>query len=247
MGVDTVEVAGETATPAQRFIDAAGIPLGTPLMRVDVRAATARVADLPQVASVDVRRQWPRTVVLSVTEREAVAVALNEQMWELIDANAVPFAVTPRKPKGLPEVESVADDATFTAVLDVLAVLSPEIRGRVQSASASSPEAVRLTLRKGRGVVNWGSARDAGLKATVLGVLLQTDAGWYDVSNPLTPATAEVAPGPPAPQDGASPAPSAPQTTAEPTGEPSTSPSPSALQTSPPAAAESAVGVIPAG
>src|SRR3712207_8451305 len=43
------------------------------LLRVDVDAAEARVARLPQVASVEVTRGWPDRVVITVRERVPVA------------------------------------------------------------------------------------------------------------------------------------------------------------------------------
>lgn len=240
MGVQAVEVQGRTTTPAAQLVETANIEVGTPMMRVDVRAATARLADLPQVASVDVRRQWPRTIVLSVTERQAVATRAADTGWELIDANGVPFAITSKKTKGLPEVEVQSDAAVTTAVVQVVAGLPEDVRRQVASVSATSPDAIRLVLRKERGEVNWGSARDSEYKSRVLSVLLQTKAGWYDVSDPSTPTTAEAAPvAPQAPDEALE----AQESQTAPTVSPSPQPSPTETT---PAAAESAVGVIPA-
>ena len=51
-----------------------GSRTGTPLLRVDVDAAAARVRRLPQVASAEVTRGWPDRVVVTVAERVPVAV-----------------------------------------------------------------------------------------------------------------------------------------------------------------------------
>lgn len=200
MGVKTIEVQGASTADTQQFIDAAGIATGTPLMQVDLRAATARLADLPQVADVDVQRVWPRKVIITVTERKAVAMQKSGSSWELLDENGNPFALAPSKPKDLPTIERSADPATNTAMLEVLAALSPQVRAEVVSVSASSPNAVRLTLRGNDAVVNWGSPEMSAFKSEVLLVLLQTKSGWYDVSNPNTPTSAEAPPVPkPAP------------------------------------------------
>ena len=239
MGVSAVEVEGASTLSAEELIAVADIPEGTPMMRVDVRAATARLADLPQLASVDVRREWPRTVVLAVSERGAVAVQKASDGWELLDDNGVPFAVVPDKPKDLPTVTRSQEEATNTAMLAALAQMSPEVRSRVAQISASSPNAIRLTLRKSDAVVNWGSAEQSDYKSEVLAVLLDVDAGWFDVSNPDTPTSAAVEPRPAQPSpDPAEPTPSA---------------SPSAVASSPaaeapapaPTVAESPVGVVP--
>ena len=214
MGVKTIEVQGASTVDTQQLIDTAGIAAGTPLMQVDLRAATARLADLPQVADVDIQRVWPRTVIITVTERKAVAMQKSGSGWELLDENGNPFALAPSKPKDLPTIERSQDPATNTAMLEVLAVMSPQVRAEVVSVSASSPNAVRLTLRGNDAVVNWGSAEMSDFKSEVLMVLLQTESGWYDVSNPNTPTSAEAPPVPkPAPlvspDTGAAPTPSA--------------------------------------
>ena len=240
MGVNAIEVEGAGSIPVEELVAVAGIPEGTPMMRVDVRAATARLADLPQLSSVDVRRQWPRTVVLSVSEREAVAVQKADGGWELLDDRGAPFAVVSDKPKDLPTVARSADEATNTAMLAALAEMSPEVRGRVAQISAASPNAIRLTLRKSYVVVNWLSAEQSEYKSAVLAVLLEVDAGWFDVSNPDTPTSADAEPKPASPSPSASDEPAAdgePTSPATPTVEPTPEPTP--------AAAESPVGVVP--
>ena len=236
MGVNSVEVEGATTISPEELVALADIPEGTPMMRVDVRAATARLADLPLVSSVDVRREWPRTVVLSITERGAVAVLKAPDGWDLLDDKGVPFAIVPDKPKDLPTVARSQDEATNTAMLAALAQMSPEVRGRVAEISAASPTTIRLRLRKSDAVVNWGSAEQSDYKSEVLAVLLDVDAGWYDVSNPDTPTSAD-----------AEPRPATPEPSAQPTVSPSASPSIEATATpeAAPTAAESPVGVVP--
>jgi cell division protein FtsQ len=196
MGVNTITVQGATVTSSEQLIGAAGIEKGTPMMRVDVRAATARLADLPQLASVDVTRSWPRTVVLSVTERTPVAVQKADGGWDLLDANGVAFVVSTEKPKDLPVVQRSPDEMTNTAMLQALSGMTPEIRSQVATISASSPSTIRVTMRKTDAEVNWGSAQESEYKSQVLAVLLSTKAGWYDVSNPDTPTTADAPPVP---------------------------------------------------
>jgi cell division protein FtsQ len=253
MGVRSVEVVGPATLPTAQLVATAGIAEGTPMMRADLRAATARLADLPQVASVDVRRQWPRTIVISVTERDAVAVRKAGDGWELLDANGSPFAMAPTKPKNLPVMTASGDAAADTAMVQAVAGMPPELRAQVASVQAASPTSIRLTLRKGGAVVNWGSVDQSAFKAEVLLVLLKTDAGWYDVTNPQTPTTAAA---PPKPADpAATPAPGAglPSPAATGSPQPSASPQDTAAATeapvteapSAPAPAVSPLGVVP--
>jgi cell division protein FtsQ len=244
MGVSSIDVQGATATSPEQLVAAAGIAKGTPMMRVDLRAATARIADLPTVASVDVRRDWPRGVLIRVSERQAVAIRKAGDSWDLLDANGVPFAVIAQKPKDLPTVMTSPDEAINTAMLRALAGMTPDVRAQVATVSATSQNAIRLTLRKSDATVNWGSAEQSDYKSAVLAVLLGTDSGWYDVSNPDTPTTADAAPQPVAPSPSATAGSVAP--TASPS--PTTSPTPetSASTDSPtPGPVEAPVGVVP--
>lgn len=226
MGVQQVQVEGPPSLSPQALLDAAAIAQGTPMMRVNLRAATARIADLPQVGSVDLRRQWPRTVVISVTARDAAAVRKAANGWELLDTNGAAFAVTPDKPKDLPVLTPAADPATTTAMVQALAGMTEDVRRRVATVQAQSPASIRLTLRKGDAVVNWGTPQDSAFKSEVLAVLLQMDAGWYDVTNPQTPTTADQPPVPkPVPSLTPSPSPSPVATEAAPSAPPS-SPAP---------------------
>lgn len=237
MGVDQVKVTGAEELPADQLVATSGITAGTPMMRVDLRAAEARLSDLPQIASADVRRVWPRTVVITVSERGLVAMQKTANGWELLDANGSPFAVAADKPKDLPTVKQSPDAATNTAMLRALAGMSADVRSQVLSVSAQSPNSIRLTLRSNDAVVNWGSAEDSELKSDVLAVLMSTDAGWIDVSNPRTPTTADA---PPAP----APSPTSTQIP-NPAGSPSPSASASAVPETTAAPIESAVGVVP--
>jgi cell division protein FtsQ len=245
MGVKAIEVEGSSSVPASELIETADIAPGTPMMKVDLRAATARLADLPQLASVDVRRVWPRTVVLEVTERNAVVVQRSGDSWELVDSDGVPFAIVAQRPKNLPTMQRSSDEAANTAMLQALNGMSDEVREQVASITAASPESIRLTLRRSDAVVNWGGPQQSEYKSEVLAILLGVKAGWYDVSNPDTPATAPTQPGPApsvASTDAATVAPSGgPDAVVTPSPEPT--PTPSAPAT--PAPVESAVGVVP--
>ncbi len=73
--------------------------MGTPLARLDTDEVADRVRALPSVASVDVRRSWPHTLVIEVTERTPVAVVAATDGFVVLDASGVVFnQVTARPP-----------------------------------------------------------------------------------------------------------------------------------------------------
>ena len=195
LAVSTVRVDGAGTLTAAEVVDVAGIDEGTPLLRVDVDAAEARVARLPQVADVEVTRGWPRSVVVTVVERVPVAVVEEEAgTRSLVDADGVLFdTVTGAPPAGVVPLDVAdpgPDDRATRAALSALVALPVDVRGDVAGARATTPEDVTLTLRDGTTVL-WGSDERARDKADALVALLGQlragtlgPAGTIDVSTP---------------------------------------------------------------
>jgi cell division protein FtsQ len=194
LAVRSVQVDGAGTLTTAEVVEVAGVAEGTPLLRVDVDAAEARVARLPQVASVEVTRGWPRSVVVTVVERAPVAVVEQLGTRSLVDADGVLFdTVTGPTPDGVVPLDVAdpgPDDRATRAALTALTALPPEVRADVTAASATTPEDVTLSLADGTTVL-WGGAEDAGGKADVLVALLGQlgsgalePAGTIDVSAP---------------------------------------------------------------
>ena len=194
LSVSTVQVDGVTTLPADQVRETAGIEPGTPLLRVDLDAARARVARLPQVASVEVTRGWPRTVVVTVVERVPIAIVGSPGQRSLVDAEGVLFdTVTGESPDGVVPLDVTApgpgDPATMAA-LAAIEALPGDIRRQVGSAGATTAEDVSLTLADGT-LVRWGGPEESDRKAAALGALLEELAGGdldpaatIDVSTP---------------------------------------------------------------
>ncbi|MGY1737760.1 cell division protein FtsQ/DivIB [Geodermatophilus sp. SYSU D00684] len=187
LAVRSVRVDGATTLTAEQVRTAAGVAEGTPLLRVDVDAAAARVARLPQVADVTVTRGWPRSVVVTVVERRPVAVVEQAGTRSLVDRDGVLFdTVTGEAPDGVVPLEVAApgpDDPATRAALGALVSLPVDVRAQVTGARATTGEDVTLTLADGTTVV-WGGADDAADKAAALVALLAQVA-----SGGLEPAT----------------------------------------------------------
>ena len=194
LGVSTVQVDGVTTLPADQVRESAGIEPGTPLLRVDVDAARKRVARLPQVASVEVTRGWPRTVVVTVVQRVPVAIVGDPGGRSLVDREGVLFdTVTGEPPAGVVPLEVAApgpgEPATM-AGLAAIEALPADIRRQVGSVAASTAEDVSLTLADGT-LVLWGGQEESGRKATALAALIEQladgdlePAATIDVSTP---------------------------------------------------------------
>jgi cell division protein FtsQ len=194
LAVRAVQVDGLARLPAEQVQEAAGIVAGTPLLRVDVDAAEARVAQLPPVASVEVTRNWPASVVITVVERVPVAVVGEPGQRFLVDAEGVLFdTVTGSAPDGVVPLDVATpgpDDDATRAGIAALSSLPAAVRDDVESASAASADDISLALTDGT-IVRWGDASDSGEKsAALVGVLEQIadenlePAGTIDVSTP---------------------------------------------------------------
>ena len=194
LGVSSVQVDGVTSLPADQVRETAGIERGTPLLRVDVDAARARVARLPQVASVEVTRGWPHTVVVTVVEREPVAVVGSPGARSLVDAEGVLFdTVTGAPPAGVVPLDvptpGPGDPATM-AVLSAIGAVPTDLRPEVASAAATTADDITLTLTDGT-VVRWGGPEQSGRKGAALAGLVEQiadgdlePAATIDVSTP---------------------------------------------------------------
>jgi cell division protein FtsQ len=175
LGVRSVQVDGLRTLPADQVRETAGIAPGTPLLRVDVDAARARVARLPQVASVKVTRGWPHTVVVTVVERVAVAVVGDPGRRTLVDADGVLFdTVSGAPPAGVVPIDVASPgpgDPATRAALTAVGALSTDLRRQVTSVSAGTPDDITLTLTDGT-LVRWGGPEKSGRKGDALEAVL---------------------------------------------------------------------------
>lgn len=187
-----VEVTGDVPVSAGEFpvadVEAVvDLPEGTPLLRVPTESITARVLALPTVRSVEVIRQWPRTLVIDVQRRIPVAAVAGAGGFDLVDLEGMVVKVVPEQPADLPLVD--AGGAGLPAALAVAAQLPVDLRELTRVIEADTRNDVVLQMRAGARVM-WGDAGEGPLKAQVLTALLSPEWDRYDVSAPTAPTTA---------------------------------------------------------
>ncbi|SUE29771.1 cell division protein, FtsQ [Nocardia farcinica] len=185
LSVRTVDVEGLRAVPEDEVMAQLQVPEGRSLLRVDTDAMARRVAALPKVASVRIKRAYPQTLRVTVVEREAVLYFDTPQGSHLLDGEAVEFAIEP-PPPGLPKL--VADhpgsaDPLTRAAVTVVNAVPPALKIQVGEVVARSISDISLKLKDGRTVV-WGGADDAERKAAVVLPLLTREGTVFDVSSP---------------------------------------------------------------
>ena len=185
-----VEVRGTAVLTVDQVTATAAVPLGTPLARLDTGSIVTRVKTLAPVATVEVSRSWPHTVVVTVVERTPVyGLRTDEGPVKLVDSSGAAYYEVPTAPDGLlPAKVASKEDRALRDVAVVVAALPPSVRSSATLVTAESVDNIVVELDGGRRLV-WGSAEQSEAKGKVAEALLKVKATVYDVSAPSHPAT----------------------------------------------------------
>ncbi len=186
----SAQVTGNTTISTAHIERVAEVPVGTPLVRVDLDAIRRRVETIPAVRTADVSRAWPHRVHIAITERVPIAVIDRGNGLQALDADGVMFGSYAKRPRGLPLVRT--EPATPKEALaeggKVIGSLPASVASRVATIDVATVDQISLVLRNGRRV-EWGSAEDSAQKAEVLAVLLRRPGQVIDVTVPGRPTT----------------------------------------------------------
>jgi len=186
--VEDLTVTGVTTVPEQAVRDAAAVSPGGPLISVDTAGIASRVAALEGVASVGVRRAWPHTVEVDVTERVPVALWQSPAGLYEVDTTGLSYRRAPDPPPALPRLTFAGvgpQDPATTAAITVLRDLTEPLRAQVATVAVAGTQ-VTLGLVDDRSV-RWGDPERSADKVAVLGPLLGQPGSVYDVSSPDLP------------------------------------------------------------
>lgn len=186
-----VVVKGTQSLAAGEVEQIAQVPLGVPLVNLDLGPVNQRVLTMPQVREVTTSTSWPGTVTVTVTERTPVLTVRSPDGYRLVDADGQAYAVAPTAAKDLPvaTLPGVIEPATARALATVVAQLPAELR--TAAITVPSKDAITLDLPAGKKKVVWGGPEQSGEKGRVLTALMQAvpTATLYDVSAPGRPVT----------------------------------------------------------
>jgi cell division protein FtsQ len=199
LSVRHVRVVGATRTSPTVIAMAAG--LHGSMLTVDTGRAAAHVELIPWIATVSVRRHWPSTVVITVTERTPVALVGSSSGVMQVDARGrvlgpadgqviLPVvALAPgisANPIGSPGSQI---DAVYAPGIATAAAFTPSLAPRVTGITVASDATVAVGLVT-KGSVSLGSAVDLGEKIADIVALLDhgaVGAGTVDLTVPAAP------------------------------------------------------------
>lgn len=192
-GVRTIEVRGVHSLSVAEVEGRADVAVGTPLVRVNTAAVTARVESLPEVYSAEVSTSFPSTLVISVVERTPVGYVRSGGAFDLLDRTGDAYLAVGTRPAGLPllVVPSGAAASGARRAVSTVAValdaLPDASRPKIVSIQALAPNAITLVLTGNR-LVQWGTAARSDDKARVLPILLRMKGhDQFTVSDPDQP------------------------------------------------------------
>lgn len=187
LAVKSVSITGADDALVGQVRSVVPAAIGTPLARVDLDSVAAFAQTVPEVADVEVAREWPDTLAITVTPRVPVAVtAANGQLW-LLDAEGDPYLSVASPPPGMVTVQLAApgrDDAATKAALAVVESLTAEFKSQVAVLTARTEFDIELTLIDRKKVI-WGEPTQSAQKMQMLPALLAArDGTEYDISDP---------------------------------------------------------------
>jgi len=205
--VRSISVTGTRLVTSEQVLEAADIPIGTPLSQVDAGTVTRRVEGIRQVASATVSVDWPDHVTIAVTERvPVIAVRMADGRYDLVDKAGVIVQSAAARPAALPLLATslsgaaMRGDPGVAAVAAVLAELSPSLQSAVESVSVAQvptgsvngtfTESEQVTLSvKGGATIVWGDPSNAAAKNRELQIVLKNGVSYVNVSAPTTVVT----------------------------------------------------------
>lgn len=187
-----VQVVGTRTIPVEVVTERAAVSPGTPLLQVDTHAVARRVAGIPRVDQVTVRRDYPSGLRIELIERTALVVVEVDGEQHLVDGQGIDFGQGD-PPPGTPEL-TVGEEARsdLPGIVRDLATVFAEVRGtagqEIVAVDVETPASIVLTLVDGR-TVEWGAAGRDREKAVALQMVLEQPGEVWNVSNPALPAS----------------------------------------------------------
>lgn len=194
-----VRVEGTRRLAPDTVRTAADLELGTSTLRLPLDRAREQVEELALVATAEVRRVDPLTVLIEVTERVPTAVVVHGRRSVLVDAEGV--IVAEGREDGLPVIEvpgqelpdpgeTVGRVPAAANAHAVLGSLPGPVRSLVDTYVAQAPDELELQLVDGTRV-RFGRAERVDEKARALGAVLEDlegrTVGEIDVRAPGRP------------------------------------------------------------
>lgn len=172
-----------------------GSNVDTPLPRVRPGAVEKSVLkEFPRAKEASVHYAGPRSLSITITDRDPVLAITTTDGYELFDDEAVNLGTVEKAPKGVTVLEESAgapDQKTVTAVIRFMAELRPQLRSDLASIHAKDEKNLAGVIDTGeaKAKVAFGDSTSASLKMRTALQLAADGRTDIDVSVPSVPVT----------------------------------------------------------
>jgi cell division protein FtsQ len=178
-----VTISGNLETTDQQVLDASGLLKHPALLNIDVAGDEAAIERLPWIATAVVHRDWPDSVLITVTERNPVArFAAGAGRYGVVDETGRLLEISASPPKGLvlirvaPTAGAIAPGETLPRTDSLLALVASSvpvsILGSIRIVEGTSTGVV-VVLNSGA-KADLGQASELRPKMTALATMLAT-------------------------------------------------------------------------
>ena len=179
LSVSRIRVVGESGPRVHQIDQVAAGALHHPMISADLGSVTSKVEALAWVDRATVERAWPSTLVVTVTDRRAVAQVGVGKSWAQVDATGRILSVGSVRRSGEPALDGSAGPAQPGATvgpavrgeLAVAIALPAALETSVVSIGSDSGGGVTLTL-SGGALVELGQPDQLGAKVAALRTVL---------------------------------------------------------------------------
>ncbi len=189
LSLRTVLVEGTSRVDASAVQAKVEAQLGTPLALIDYGRIDADLREFPVIRSYTTETIPPGTIVLHITERQpVVGVASASGDFVYVDPAGVTVQTSKERLPGVPlviESGTSLPNPAFDAAVEVLQAMPAELRGQIDTITATTRDDVWLTFAGVPQAVKWGSADDSLTKVRLLEILRANfggTPGTFDVS-----------------------------------------------------------------
>ena len=180
-----VKVQGNKRVATEQISAVAAVALNQPLIKLPSDDIKNVISGIAEVKSVSVERGWPHTVLITVTERQPIAVANDGTQMVLVDdAGVAASGAIPEVPKGMLVVSGAPSTTAMQAAVTVIAGLPKD--WKVAGVDAPTQDSVTVHLDGGVNVT-FGSGVDIDQKVKVAAALMANKYTAINVSSPDAP------------------------------------------------------------
>jgi cell division protein FtsQ len=194
LALEKIVVVGTELVSEKSILKDLGYLKGRPLPQISNEEITKKLSKYELIDSVSIVSVPPHTLKVLITERTAIALVQVNGVAYRYDAVGVQLGRATSTEK-LPVILASGNPATsksFSRAVNVILSLPLSLLPKVQSIRATSKDNVVLSLRSNSQRVLWGDSSQPGLKAKVLGALMQNYDDriglTFDISSPNQPS-----------------------------------------------------------